>query len=254
MADIWAEPLSRQLEGGRKKCGVVDSVIITLSVFHDNRTGYALRRSYCPHKRQDRQDVCVRWVEVKYGGREAWMDELLLVVIEWKSVKNNCGLGASWRGLGGCIADELWPSNAKWLKMDRTNIPLHPAEVAKSADFCLHYTTTVLFTLGAQGFVSFSISAATPALRLAPSWHRQGHWAILDPLPVYRNAGGEGREGRPSALTLKAKSGVSILHHVYVYRVWEEGRREANSPHRKGPGPQKKESNNIYQMLQLQQL
>lgn len=35
-------------------------------------------RIYCPYKGQARQDIYVRWVEVKYGGKEAWMDNSYL--------------------------------------------------------------------------------------------------------------------------------------------------------------------------------
>lgn len=41
-------------------------------------------RIYCPCKRQARQDIYVRWVEVKYGGKEAWTDDSYL---QWLSEK-----------------------------------------------------------------------------------------------------------------------------------------------------------------------
>lgn len=176
-----------------KKCGVADSVIITLSVFHDNRTGCALcsgekeQNSLSQSNTGQTGQSCERTGRLNMVANEAWVDSFYFQFSSEKvdSVKRHVDLEFLNEAVMCCTHQ----------------VPLN-----------LSVMNPLLETWSNQWWNQGSESPRTaPALRLVPvatpcpSWRRQRPWLILGLLPVYR------RDKRPSVLTLKSKSGVSIL-------------------------------------------
>lgn len=111
--------------------------------------------------------------------------------------------------------------------------------MVKSADLCLHGSAQHSVVCSVYRFLSvwkvlFHFQLQLPLLHSAvwtacPSWHQQRHW-YLTCCQLFARPEREKRDRRPSALTLKAKCGVFILRHIYVFGQWEEGRVPRENP------------------------